>query len=305
MINIKPINQTKLFGLNRYMSELVRLKDNLPNKILLSGPKGVGKSTMAFHFINYILSKDEEFKYDIDNYEINPKNHSFIITLNESNPNLYTLNVNQEIKTININQIRDLITSLNKSSFNKKSRFVLIDNVEYLNINSVNALLKIIEEPSENIFFILINNDKKIIPTLKSRCLNFRISLSNRECVEVSNQLLNKDIFDYINEDLFDYYSTPGKILNLIKFSEDNSINLKEIELKQFLSLIIDKAYYKKENPIKFMIYDFFELYFRKKTNFRENEFYHMFLKQIENIKKFNLDEESLFIEFKQRLLNE
>ena len=305
MINIKPINQTKLFGLNRYMSELVRLKDNLPNKILLSGPKGVGKSTMAFHFINYILSKDEEFKYDIDNYEINPKNHSFIITLNESNPNLYTLNVNQEIKTININQIRDLITSLNKSSFNKKSRFVLIDNVEYLNINSVNALLKIIEEPSENIFFILINNDKKIIPTLKSRCLNFRISLSNRECIEVSNQLLNKDIFDYINEDLFDYYSTPGKILNLIKFSEDNSINLKEIELKQFLSLIIDKAYYKKENPIKFMIYDFFELYFRKKTNFRENEFYHMFLKQIENIKKFNLDEESLFIEFKQRLLNE
>lgn len=305
MINIRPINQTKLFGLNRYMSELVRLKDNLPNKILLSGPKGVGKSTMAFHFINYILSKDEEFKYDIDNYEINPKNHSFIITLNESNPNLYTLNVNQEIKTININQIRDLIISLNKSSFNKKSRFVLIDNVEYLNINSVNALLKIIEEPSENIFFILINNDKKIIPTLKSRCLNFRISLSNRECIEVSNQLLNKDIFDYINEDLFDYYSTPGKILNLIKFSEDNSINLKEIELKQFLSLIIDKAYYKKENPIKFMIYDFFELYFRKKTNFRENEFYHMFLKQIENIKKFNLDEESLFIEFKQRLLNE
>ena len=304
MINIKPINQTKLFGLNRYMSELVRLKDNLPNKILLSGPKGVGKSTMAFHFINYILSKDEEFKYDIDNYEINPKNHSFIITLNESNPNLYTLNVNQEIKTININQIRDLITSLNKSSFNKKSRFVLIDNVEYLNINSVNALLKIIEEPSENIFFILINNDKKIIPTLKSRCLNFRISLSNRECVEVSNQLLNKDIFDYINEDLFDYYSTPGKILNLIKFSEDNSINLKEIELKQFLSLIIDKAYYKKENPIKFMIYDFFELYFRKKTNFRENEFYHMFLKQIENIKKFNLDEESLFIEFKSKILN-
>ena len=305
MINIKPINQTKLFGLNRYMSELVRLKDNLPNKILLSGPKGVGKSTMAFHFINYILSKDEEFKYDIDNYEINPKNHSFIITLNESNPNLYTLNVNQEIKTININQIRDLITSLNKSSFNKKSRFVLIDNVEYLNINSVNALLKIIEEPSENIFFILINNDKKIIPTLKSRCLNFRISLSNRECVEVSNQLLNKDIFDYINEDLFDYYSTPGKILNLIKFSEDNSINLKEIELKQFLSLIIDKAYYKKENPIKYMIFDFFELYFRKKTNLRENEFFHLFLNQIDNIKKFNLDDESFFIQFKQKLMNE
>ena len=305
MINIKPINQTKLFGLDKYMNELVRLKDNLPNKILLSGPKGIGKSTMAFHFINYILSKDEEFKYDINNYEINPKNHSFIITLNESNPNLYTLNIDQETKTINIKQIRDLISSLNKSSFNKKSRFILIDNVEYLNVISVNALLKIIEEPSEDIFFILVNNDKKIIPTLKSRCLNFRISLSNRECIEVSNQLLNIDIFDYINEDLFDYYFTPGKILNLIKFSEENSINLKKIELKQFLALIIDKAYYKKENPIKYMIFDFFELYFRKKTNLRENEFFHLFLNQIDNIKKFNLDDESFFIQFKHKLMNE
>lgn len=305
MSRMEPINQTKLFGLGRYFNELVNLKDNLPNKILLSGPRGVGKSTLAFHFINYILSKNEEFKYDINNFEINPKNHSFIITLNKSNPNLYLLNINQEIKTININQIRDLISSLKKSSFNEKPRFILIDNVEYLNINSVNALLKVIEEPSENTYFILVNNDKKIIPTLKSRCLNFRISLSNDECIVASNQLLKINILEHINEDLLDYYFTPGKIFNLFKFAEEYSINLKKIRLKEFLSLIIDKAYYKKENPIKYMIYDFFELYFRKKTNFKETEFFHSFLNQIDNIKRFNLDEESLFIEFKQKLLNE
>lgn len=304
MNEIEPVNQTKLYGLGRYMNELVSLKDNLPNKILLSGPKGVGKSTLAFHFINYILSKNEEFKYDIDNYEINSKNRTFIITLNKSNPNLYVLRVNQETKTININQIRDLISSLKKSSFNKKPRFVLIDNVEYLNINSVNALLKILEEPNENIFFILINNDKKLIPTLKSRCLNFRISLSNAESIIVSNQLLKINILEQINEELFDYYFTPGKIFNLIKFAEEYSINLKEIRLKEFLSLIIDKAYYKKENPIKYMIYDFFVLYFRKKTNFKETEFFHSFLNKIDNIKKFNLDDESLFIELKQKLSN-
>ena len=53
------------------------------------------------------------------------------------------------------------------------------------------------------------------------------------------------------------------------------------------------------------MIFDFFELYFRKKTNLRENEFFHLFLNQIDNIKKFNLDDESFFIQFKQKLMNE
>ena len=301
----EPINQTKLIGLDKYMGELVGLKDNLPNKILLSGPKGSGKCTMAFHFINYILSKNEEYEYNLDNFEINPKNHSFIITLNKSNPNLILLDITNETKSINITQVRELISSLKKSSFNKKPRFVLIDNVEYLNINAVNALLKIIEEPSENIFFILINNDKKIIPTLKSRCLNFRVVLSHQECISISNKLLKINIFSLINEDLLHYYFTPGKILNLIKFSEDFSVNLKDIKLDEFLSLIIDKAYYKKDNPIKYMIYDFFELFFRNKTNFHDMEYFSIFLKKIENIKKFNLDEESLFIEFKQKLLNE
>ena len=77
--------------------------------------------------------------------------------------------------------IRELISNLNKSSFNEKPRFVLIDNIEYLNVNSINALLKVLEEPSFKVHFILINNNKKILPTLLSRCINFKISLSNKE----------------------------------------------------------------------------------------------------------------------------
>ena len=54
-----------------------------------------------------------------------------------------------------------MITYTNKSSFNNMPRFILIDNIENLNKNSVNALLKIIEEPNNNVFFILINNNEK------------------------------------------------------------------------------------------------------------------------------------------------
>ena len=154
MTNIEPISQTKLFGLRNNINELIKLysKNKLPNKILLNGQKGIGKSTLAYHFINFVLSKNENYRYNVDNFEINPENHSFKITLNRSNPNLNILDIPNDKKTINIDQVRKLISSLNKSSFNDKPRFILIDNVEFLNINSINALLKIIEEPSENIF---------------------------------------------------------------------------------------------------------------------------------------------------------
>ena len=95
-----------MFGLHQYLLELIELdkKKCLPNKILLSGQKGLGKSTLAYHFINYILSKDEEYKYDMSNFVINRENHSFKTTLNKSNPNLIIIDIDQEKKMIDISQ---------------------------------------------------------------------------------------------------------------------------------------------------------------------------------------------------------
>ena len=153
MIIPEPINQKKLFGLDDQFNELIRLyeADIYPNKILLSGQKGSGKSTLAYHFINYVLSKDEDHSYDKKNFVIDAESSSFKTILNKSNPNINIIDVNSDKKSIDINQIRELILDLNKSSFNSKPRFVLIDNIEFLNKNSINALLKILEEPNYNI----------------------------------------------------------------------------------------------------------------------------------------------------------
>ena len=89
MTTLKPINQTQLFGLNEYLNEFIKLykKDKLPNKILLSGRKGIGKAALAYHFINYVLSENEKFSYEIDNFEINSNSQTFKTILNRSNPN--------------------------------------------------------------------------------------------------------------------------------------------------------------------------------------------------------------------------
>ena len=301
--------QTKLFGLNKFINELIDLdkKDLLPSKILLSGQKGLGKATLAYHFINYVLSKNEQFSYNVSNLEINPKNQSFKTIINKSNPNLIPIEVKSDKKLIDINQIRDLISKLNKSSFNDKPRFVLIDNIELLNANSINALLKIVEEPNLNVFFILINNNKKILKTLLSRCLNFKISLTNKDSLYVANKLLNTKLDLLINKDLINYYITPGNIVNLIKFSKIYKYDLSKINLKEFLKILIKNNHYKKDDLIKFLIFDFIEFFFRTiNTSIIPTIYnkYSYFLRRISDTKKFHLDEESLFIEFEDNILN-
>ena len=309
MKNLEPANQINLYGLNRYITELIQLdKDKiLPNKILLSGQKGLGKTTLAYHFINYILSKNEEFPYNIQKYEINNLNQSFKTIQNKSNPNLITIDINPEKKFIDINQIRELIINLSKSCFNNKPRFILIDNIEFLNINSVNALLKILEEPAANVYFILINNNKKVLQTLSSRCLNFKIFLNNAESLMVSEKLLDNNLYQLINKDLINYYATPGNIYNLMKFANINKYNFKNFNVGEFLKVIIKNNHYKKNDLIKYLIFDFIEFYFRKidlAYPSKIYEKYSYFLKRIADTKRFNLDEESLFLEFEEEILN-
>ena len=311
-MNLKPSENTQLFGMNDFFNEITSLYNNkkMPSKILLSGKKGLGKSTLAHHIINYILSDTEDFKYDTKKFTINKNNRSFKLVQNNSHPNIYLIDLLEDKKNIDIAQIRSMIMYTNKSVFNDMARFILIDNIENLNKNSINALLKIIEEPNENVFFILINNNQKyILPTLKSRCLTFNINFTFNQSIYVSNQILNENIFDIINLDLINYYNTPGEIIDLINLSKDKKIDLKNNTLSDLLNLIIDNGYYKKNKSAKTLLVNFIELFFLKeyrlsKTKISLLKFYQNFIYQIYNTEQFNLDEESLFSEFKSKLLN-
>ncbi len=308
-MNLNPLTQINLFEHKEIFNQLYKLSknDTLPNKILLSGETGIGKSTLAYHLINFVLSENEEYPYDYENNKINPDNKSYKLILNKSSPNFYLIDVLEEKKNIDINQIRELIINLNKSSFNNKKRFILIDNIELLNLNSINALLKILEEPNENINFILINNNKSVLPTLKSRCLNFKVFLTKDQSIRIVNQLLNDDINTIINRKLFDYYATPGKLFKLIKLSEEYDLDLVNFDLNTTLTTIIQDKIYKKDKSTIEIIYSFIELYFRSNISIENISLlksYHYFLKKINNTRTYNLDEETLFMEFEDKILN-
>ena len=68
-MKFKPVEQKNLYEHKETFNHLKNLYDQhkFPNKIIISGQKGIGKSTLAYHFANYLFSKNEEHKYDFLN----------------------------------------------------------------------------------------------------------------------------------------------------------------------------------------------------------------------------------------------
>ena len=85
LLELKSENQIKLFNYDKYFLNLVHLYNNkkLPNKIIFSGKKGIGKATFAYHLINYIFSTKQDFNYDIEKFQINLNNKSYNLLLNK------------------------------------------------------------------------------------------------------------------------------------------------------------------------------------------------------------------------------
>tara|TARA_Y100001970_G_scaffold292907_1_gene436535 strand:- start:1823 stop:2746 length:924 start_codon:yes stop_codon:yes gene_type:complete len=296
-----PEQQINLYCYDNIMKYLTSIIDNntFPNKVIFYGQKGIGKSTIAYHIINYIFSKNEDNNYDLNNFRINEENRSFNLIINKSHPNFFHISLKDEKKNIEISQIREMILFCNKSSFDNRNKIILIDNAEYLNKNSTNALLKIVEEPNEKIIFFFINNsNKKILDTLKSRCIKFNINLPENEKIYVLNKLIDQTFYQSLNTTFRNYYLTTGDYVNLYNFFKENKLDL-NITIDDFIKFIIKNKSYKNSLYIKEHLSLFFELLFSSKNiKFHKFNYYYYFLKQIYDANKYNLDIESIILEF-------
>ena len=166
----------KLIGFEKIFTTL---KENLINKtlshsLIFYGNKGIGKNTLAYSLINNVF--DEIYKNN------SLSNHTNLI-YNNSHPNVRVLRKEYDEKTkkyknnITINQIRELESFIYQFSIDGSPKFIIIDSSDDLNINSSNALLKILEEPKKNIYIILITHIlSKLLPTIRSRCIKFKFS---------------------------------------------------------------------------------------------------------------------------------
>ena len=199
--NNLPKNQLKLYGYKDYFYAFKNLyeKNKLPNVILLSGQKGLGKSTFTYHFINYLLSQNDENKYSLEDFTIDSDNVTFKLIQQQIHPNFTILDNASSKENIKIDQVRNLLKLLSKSTYSKDIKIFLIDNAEYLNLNASNALLKSLEEPSKNTFFFIINNtSSKISDTIKSRCVEYKFHFTISEKKKIFNEIIQNHFCFYI-----------------------------------------------------------------------------------------------------------
>jgi len=123
---LMPINQKKLYGHENILINIFKLYNDkkLPNKILFCGPKGIGKSTLAYHLINYIFSKDEEYKYNFKDFAINDLNKSYNLINKGIHQNFHIIDVASGKKNIEISQVRKMINYTTKSTLNNRKKII-------------------------------------------------------------------------------------------------------------------------------------------------------------------------------------
>ena len=171
---LNPFNSKYLYKLDKeflFLSDLFE-KNKYPRISMISGEKGIGKSTLIIHVLSYLLDSNN---YNKNNFQILDTSRN--LSLQEYNL-IYIQN--NAANRFNIDDCREL-KKLEKSNINNKPRIILIDDAELMNLNTINALLKITEEPLTYNYFIFINNSsKEIFSTLKSRCIEFNIRLKKK-----------------------------------------------------------------------------------------------------------------------------
>ena len=183
-------NSLNLFGLKKNFQFLSSLysKKKLPKVLMFSGNKGSGKATLINHFLYSIFDSDN---YNME-YFTSSGNSTF---LKQFQNNIFSNIIyisGEDFKSVKVEDIRHLKAKILQSTISDKNRFIIFDDIELFNLNSLNALLKIIEEPSRNNFFFLINNKSKpLLETVKSRTLEIKIILNENERLEIINKLVS------------------------------------------------------------------------------------------------------------------
>ncbi len=170
---------------------------------LISGEKGIGKTTFAYRIARFLLSADENRKDSYVSLDVSSDNPVFKQIASGAHPDFKIVErgfikterqkiekavkvgnymTDDELKTlkkssvISVEDVRTINDFLAKKSADGRWRVVIVDCADEMNHNSANAILKILEEPPHKSILLLIShNPTTLLPTIKSRCAKLAI----------------------------------------------------------------------------------------------------------------------------------
>jgi DNA polymerase III subunit delta' len=148
--------------------------DRLHHAWLLTGPRGLGKATFAFRVARFLMGQnrsDQAFDPAQGPLGVAEADADARLIAASAHPDLLVLEREEGKKNIPVEAVRTIGEFFSKAPSRSKYRVCIIDAVDDLNVNSANALLKILEEPPERgIIFLISHSPGRLLATIRSRC---------------------------------------------------------------------------------------------------------------------------------------
>ncbi|MEK9167008.1 MAG: DNA polymerase III subunit gamma/tau [Patescibacteria group bacterium] len=166
-------------------------KGKLSHAYLFSGPRGTGKTTSA-----RLIAKAIQCENRKENGE--PCEECNICVANSANENMDLIEIDAASNR-GIDDIRDLREKIRFAPSLAKSKVYIIDEVHMLSKEAFNALLKSLEEPPENVYFILATTEIHKIPeTIISRCQRYDFKrIGEKQIVERLKYIAEAENIDF------------------------------------------------------------------------------------------------------------
>src|SRR5579863_2134864 len=177
--------------------------DRLPHGLLITGPHGIGKATLAFRFARFLLAQAAEprgptlFAPTSPTSLALPAEHPvFRRTASGGHADLLVVERGIDPKRkrarseIVVEDARAIAGFLRLTPAEGGWRIVIVDTADDMNRNAANAVLKILEEPPPRALLILVSdNPGRLLPTIRSRCRRLPLRPLSEEIVA---RLLNR-----------------------------------------------------------------------------------------------------------------
>ncbi|MBZ5758094.1 DNA polymerase III subunit delta' [Rhizobium sp. VS19-DR104.2] len=221
---IAPMENTRLFGhaeADAFLAQSYRSGKG-HHAILIEGPEGIGKATLAFRFANHVLSHPDPLMAP---GEIADPDAASVVShaiASGASHNLLYLARPVDEKTgkvksaITVDEVRRAGKFFSQTSGTGNWRIVIIDPADDMNRSAANAILKILEEPPKRALFLVLSHAPgKLLPTIRSRCLPLRLSPLSDEALAAA--LSNLDIAADANL-LRDAKGSVSEALKLINY---------------------------------------------------------------------------------------